>query len=433
MNTPISLEGLIPNRRLSEVEDQLDLDFEDNLPSLPVSTNSTPKTEACFLCDELPDGEVCDFCSAKPLTALLASPSLLSPGIMSVGISPTNAPTAPASAGPAVGMALDDVFAPLRPSGVTPLSFPSPSTMLAEMKQEVCAADSRAVSRSRRSTPQHLAEHLKLGEDLIVEDPPVSPKHNCSPNSAAEASAAAAPSPAPAPAAIFKELPGLQLPIEKLKLEEPGLPESPVEAGRECQSPHSPDSPQHSQTSQSEPIPAPPCPPRPRRKRRKAKRGEGHRCAGGNVIAKDAVFRLGVSLIAYGGLRVSDVAMRLNFQPQEPRSLTRYTTGQIVGNTNYKAKFETLNLKKDQVPAVVRHFFPEGFVLDGTNYTSYEDPAAGDGVTCPEPTRKVGEQWKGSNGSYRCVGYKPCGCPGNKGKLAIVEKVSNRKKRSRSC
>ena len=148
------------------------------------------------------------------------------------------------------------------------------------------------------------------------------------------------------------------------------------------------------------------------------------------TMEKDAVFRLGVSLITHGNMKVADVAKRLCIQPQEPRSLTRYKRQLSVNRTNYKDKFHALHLNETQVPALVQHFFPEGFnPRDFGTYTGIERRGAS---VCPPPARRVGERWSGSNGDYECVAHRPCGCPGRNGTYAVIVKLSTRKKRSRS-
>jgi len=142
--------------------------------------------------------------------------------------------------------------------------------------------------------------------------------------------------------------------------------------------------------------------------------------------AKGSAFRLGVHLVAYGGLSISDVALRLNIQPQEPRSLKRYSAAHGgVCVTDYAEKFRALELDPDVVPAVGRHFFPEGCPLLPTQTLEPHDPA---NPVCPAPTKQVGERWKGSNGEYECVAHKPCGCPGGTGVYAVVQKLCNRRK-----
>ena len=142
---------------------------------------------------------------------------------------------------------------------------------------------------------------------------------------------------------------------------------------------------------------------------------------------REAVFRLGVSLITHGQRKVSDVALRLCIQPQEPRSLVRYKKGILVGKTNYREKFQDLKLDPEKLPALARHFFPDGIDLNDTPYSGFERDVG----MCPPPARAVGEEWSGSNGNYRCIAHAPCGCPNRNGFFAVIEKVANRRKRPR--
>lgn len=147
-------------------------------------------------------------------------------------------------------------------------------------------------------------------------------------------------------------------------------------------------------------------------------------------------FRLGVHLVRFSNMGIAAVAQKLDIQPQEPRTLKRYSIGIPTvrkvrsnikrGITDYKLKLENLRLNEKLVPAIACHFFPEGVQFAHGQTLEPPDPNAD---LCPAPTRQVGEIWSGSNGTYKCVRHEPCGCPGNLGSIAIIKKTANRRKK----
>ena len=138
------------------------------------------------------------------------------------------------------------------------------------------------------------------------------------------------------------------------------------------------------------------------------------------------VFRLTVYLCYYRGMAEQAACLLTSYKPHEPRTVMRYVRGPKNGASDYAKKRERLGLKQGLLPAVAKHFGLS--LLPGEAY----EESSSDGNDCPEPLYSVGDEIRGSNGTFRCSSVTECSCEDHCGLNAVLVRVATRSKRKTS-
>ena len=113
--------------------------------------------------------------------------------------------------------------------------------------------------------------------------------------------------------------------------------------------------------------------------------------------------------------------MMTAYNPQEPKTLTRFVKGTKVGVTDYRVKRAQLGLRKGYLPAVAKHF--DIALVPGEQYEENT------GHDCPEPLYKAGQTFEGTNGVFKCARVIQCSCGHHNGLRAVLVKLAPRRKR----